>query len=303
MTRRLDPREMGILMREQAGAAGAGDPSSPIRMDDTGAGGPEKSGADLGRLIDEKVDALGATTTPAPPQAPSPKGEPSVIDMPIEMPPVEPEPSEAAGPAPEIGLDAQHRPPPAPSPQPGAAADSAARRSGHRDPRSSSASRSAPTFRSAISGRTAERATGSRPGLFPFVLGGAVGGSLVSAGLILGKDVLPRELLPRVPEAISTLTSGESLALVAIMIILSPIAGVLACLALPPSGGNGRAGASLFRSTVAAGLVGLLAGVGVAMITGGSDVASMGLITLSWTLSLIVAGLVTGLVARIFASR
>lgn len=128
-----------------------------------------------------------------------------------------------------------------------------------------------------------------------------MGGSVVAAALILGGQFLPEGMAPAVPQAVSDLVGGESLGRLAAMVLLSALAGLLAGLALPPEGAGG--GVSIFRCAVAAGLVGLLAGVAIALMHGGGDLMSMILPAASWTVAMILSGLLTGVIARIFASR
>ncbi len=293
MTRRLDAREMGMLMQGQGAQAPDALPSAPISLEDPPSGAFESSSSDLGRLIDEKVDALGELGEAPPPQSPR-FGESSVEDLAIElsrsgepMPDASPEHHESgarisAGPRAVAEAPAPPGAPPA------------GRRAG-----SSSGSRAIPTF-SAVAGAAPRAASG--PGAFPFVLGGIIGGSLVAAGLILGGRFLPSGFVPPVPEPISVLTR-ESLGLLGLLIFLSALSGLFASFALPPAGEGKEGRISIFRCAVAAGLVGLLAGVGIALIRGGADLTSMSLPAATWTAALVLSGLLTGLVARVFSGR
>lgn len=289
MTRRLDAKEMGVLMGGggEGGPAGSGKAQEPI--EDTSPPGEafHSSSADLGRLIDEKVDALG-DAKPKPPPKPLRPGEPSVEDLPIEMPP----PAEEG-----IQGDRGEAPPPA---RPVSASSSASSRAGRNRAPSGPGEGAAPTFKSVMPAHTRKADGGGR--LMPFLLGGVVSGSVVAAALILGRQSIPENLSPPVPEVISQSLGGPSFGLLAVMIALSALAGILASLALPPEGEKST-GVSLFRCAVAAGLVGLLAGVGIALVRGGSELAVMAVPAASWTIALVLAGLLTGLVARVFGSR
>ena len=135
------------------------------------------------------------------------------------------------------------------------------------------------------------------------MLGGVVGGSVVAAAMVLGGQYLPEGISPPVPGFVSDLLGGQSLGLLATMILLSALSGLFASFALPPEGEEGGRGISIFRCAVAAGLVGLIAGVGISVVRGGSDLAAMVTPTVSWTVALVISGLLTGLTARIFGSR
>ncbi len=305
MTRRLDAREMGVLMQGQGAQGGDPAQSAPISLDEPPAGTFESSTSDLGRLIDEKVEGLGEQGE-APPAPARRIGEPSVEDLDIELPPASGARFARSGAGAAPG-PADRAPRSAPAGAPAAPpvrtddrlAEQAAAPAGARRPGSGSGNRAIPTF-SAIA--SAAPAPGSGPGAFPFVLGGIIGGSLVAAGLILGGRFLPEGFVPPVPEPVAALTR-ESLGLLALLILLSAISGLLTSFALPPAGEGGEKRVSISRCAIAAGLVGLLAGVGISLIRGGSDLATMSLPTATWTAALVLSGLLTGLVARIFSSR
>jgi hypothetical protein len=138
--------------------------------------------------------------------------------------------------------------------------------------------------------------------MLPFILGGVFGGSVVAAAIILAGQFLPEGIAPAAPAFLVQMAQGASLGLLVAMILLSAVSGLLAGIALPPES-EGGGGVSIFRCTVAAALVGLLAGAGISLQQGGSDMATMAVPTASWTVSLILCGLLTGIIARMFASR
>lgn len=286
-TRRMDAKEMAMLMsgHASAGSAGGPEPPAPISLGEPGAATRESSATDLSRLIDEKVDALG-DAAPAPP-APR-AGEPSVEDLPLEMPAVEEPPPEKPAPPPAIANlpeppRSEHAPP---------RAKAAA-------PRKPAVESRAPTFSSVM---PAERRADRSPGVLPTLLGGIVGGVIVWGALFLGRDYLPEGYAPPVLDVVSRIVGGDNFGLLALLILLAGLSGLLAGLATPPAGESGTR-ISVFRCTVAAGMVGLLAGVGISLIRGGGDLATIAMPTASWTIALVVAGLLTGAVAKIFAPR
>ena len=283
----MDAKEMAMMMSAHAaaGSAGGTEQAAPISLGEPGAEAHESSATDLSRLIDEKVDALGD----AAPAHPAPRtGEPSVEDLPLEMPAHEKAPPERPAPPPAIANlpeppKSEHAPP----------------RGKAAAPRKPAGEGHAPTFSSVM---PAERPSDRSPGVLPTLLGGIVGGVIVWGALLLGRDLLPEGYAPPVLDVVSRLVGGDNFGLLALMIFLGGLAGLLAGLATPPAGEKGT-GVSIFRCTVAAGMVGLLAGVGISLIRGGSDLATMAMPTASWTIALIVAGLLTGAVAKIFAPR
>jgi hypothetical protein len=108
--------------------------------------------------------------------------------------------------------------------------------------------------------------------------------------------------VPRAPEILISVL-GDKLSLVLVTIALAGAAGLFGGTARPPAAAEGEdagaRGVSVFRCAVAAGLLGLIAGVLTSLLQGGFDIV----ITLVWTISLALCGLVTAPIASLFSRR
>jgi len=299
-TRRLDPREIGAMLGG-GGAPGAGDPSRsqplPIAVEEM----PERSDPDLGRLIDQKVEGLGhdspgegravaaavgsavnagharLESLPFPPRAPA---APSIESIPLAREPV---------PAHEKFERSS------------AAVDPSRRGSGAAPRRiSEPGTRLAPKLESAA----IETEPAPAAGPLPSIVAGIVGGAIVSGALLLAGSALPANFVPRAPEILISVL-GDKLSLVLLTIALSGVAGLFGGIARPPADSPaegepaGGRRTSIFRCAVAAGLMGLIAGVATSLIQGGFDIV----ITLVWTASLAVCGLLTAPFAALLSRR
>jgi len=263
MTRRLDPREIGMVIGAGAGGTGATSSSAaPIPIGDS----TDHSVDDLSQLIDEKVNALedtGPSRAQKPPAASAPAAKPG-----------SPEP--AATPAPR----SQAAP---------AASDATARRSAVA--KSSSGARQAPEFGAIAAGSAKSSSPAKMLGLLGAISGALVGGALV---FLSGSLPEPVRLVP--PDAVTQIM-GPFLAPLIVVVILSAVGGLLGGVAVPPEGQS--AGVSLFRCTVASALLGLLAGVVFTLMAGPFEIMAVA----GWTGALLVSGILTGILGLIFRRR
>jgi len=277
-TRRLDPREIGGML-----AAGGAAAATPIAVEEVS----EHSDLDLGKLIEQKLDRLGTGDS----------GKQAAVARAMNPPP------EAAAP---VGM--------AEPPIRGSVARPAAPEMPRRisDP-GSRISPGDPQRR--ISDAGARPAPGGEPdlpairaasgGMSHMLFAGAVGGAIVGVLLAVAGPFFPAMLVPHVPEALASL-AGQRASLVLVMAGLSVAAALFAGMARPAGSAGSGAGAaveatgvSIFRCAVAAGLMGLLAGVGVSLAAGGFEIVT----TLAWTVWSAGAGLITAPIARLFAPK
>jgi hypothetical protein len=297
-TRRLDPREIGSML-------GAGDSSRsqplPIAVEEVA----ERSDPDLGRLIEQKVDGLGDETSgkqkvlAAAPAAAVSASAPRMEPLPL--------PSRPAPPSLEpIAL--AREPVQAPERMERSAAGDPSRRisgSGSRSAAGGASRRiSEPDTRLAPGPDSGIDAPASAAGAGPLtiLIAGVVGGAIVSGALLLAGSALPSMLVPR-PPGILISVLGDKLSLVIVTIALAGAAGLFGGAARPPAATEGEAagarGVSVFRCAVAAGLLGLIAGVLTSLLQGGFDIV----VTLVWTVSLALCGLVTAPIASLLSRR
>ena len=274
MTRRLDARELGMLLGTGPGREGGGSPAAsaaPIQL-----GEPmEQSADDLSQLIDERVDAL-EDTGPTRAQA-------SRVAPPASRPPAPPAGRPAAPPSPgaeRLQEEAAQREAPS---------DAAVRRSG--PGRSSSGSRPTPEFGSIAAGSGKPPSSASL-----LMVGGGISGSLVGAALLFLGSSLPDGLRPSAPEALGQ-ALGAGLATLLLTMVLSALGGLLGSVALPPQGES--AGVSVFRCTVATTLLGLLAGVLFSLLSGPFQIKAVA----GWTGALALAGILTGILGSILRRK
>jgi hypothetical protein len=142
-------------------------------------------------------------------------------------------------------------------------------------------------------------------GAFTLLIAGMMGGAIVSGILVSAGSVLPAFLIPRAPQILSGLVHGENLPLVILMIVLGGVAGILSGIARPPAGSleggeaAAPAGVSFFRFAVAAGLMGLIAGVTTSLLQGGFDL----FVTLDWMVSMAIAGILSASIASLLARK
>ena len=137
------------------------------------------------------------------------------------------------------------------------------------------------------------------------LIGGAIGGAILGVFLAVTGPFFPAMIVPHVPDALSSM-AGERATLVAALVGLSLAAALFAGMARPAgsaASGAGEvpevSGVSGFRCVVAAGLMGLLAGVGVSLAAGGFEIVT----TLAWTVWSAGAGLITAPLARRLAPK
>jgi hypothetical protein len=320
-TRRLDAREMALLLGGggPAGAAPAGAPpaATPIAVE-----APQESGdVDLGRLIEEKVESLTPPKVPrfVPPPATPPPRPAAAPAKPAEAPPprvvgeppaARPEPapiplasSQPAHPPPE----GPGRAPAGPLSLPGAVEGpelslSALRERAQRSAaekaaaRSDSGARPAPRLEQAL-GVSYTRPRRTAPTYF---LAGVIAGAVVGGVLAATEALLPEFLRATTPEALAAM-AGPRVAFVIAMIALSGGGAFLGGIAAPPERSEpGRAGSvSVFRVTVASGLVGLLAGIAFSLARGPFDLVG----ALLWLVLLSAAGLLAAPVASALLRR
>jgi hypothetical protein len=299
MTRRLDPREMGLVLgggtptetgggEEQMDASA----SAPISVDAPVPGSLERSSEDLSKLIDEKVDGLAASTVPraqAPAADAGPEGkaaaEPSAPEIQITR-------SQTQEPRPDIL--SRRSPPPSDTGRqvrPGASS-SGARSSAARPGKAPSGG-----FTSPLLGDASPSAPSSSP-FMPLLIGGLVSGSAVGGVGAALWSYIPSGFLPVLPETVSA-ALGARLGAVVVTLLLTVIGALLGGIALPPPGASGGSAISIFRCAVATGMLGLLAGVLLTVLAGGFDPMP----TLTWTANLAIAGILTGLIARALSGR
>jgi hypothetical protein len=324
MTRRLDPRDLGLVLGGEKSASGqrpaALEPkaAAPISVDQS----LGESSADLSRLIDEKIEGLGTDTVPtasAPPEPAPPPPEPPVEEpVPVESP------SEAAAPAPpppppapsveepipvgepseaaelSVSLPPPSAPDSRPAEPPAPATDPRRSSSGAR--RISSGSRPAPPLAPTF-GQTAPAPGGVpvSPLLIGGVIGGAVLGGLTAAAFWWGR--IPEVFLPTLPEAITS-TLGPNVGFVLLSVVLAAAGALLGGLAFRPGGTEeiaaGRsARISVFHCFLGAALLGLVGGAALTTIGGGFQI----LPALAWAVELALAGLLAGVIARLLAGR
>jgi predicted Zn finger-like uncharacterized protein len=310
----------------------SGSSATPIRMDQGSqkAGTFEQSAPDLSALIDEKVNALDGTPS---------EGSPAISQAPATVQPQAPAPMPSASASgdsmmpgassPEIAVDLGEQttvPPPdrseglpsasdasspaaipMASPKPAVArsvsgsravagSGSAARRRSQSGPRGSSISRSSgPNLGAAIragSGKKSSPAT-------VLLIGGVVSGSLIGVAILFLAPMLPPAFRPGMPEAI-TGALGSALTVVLFTVALSALGGLLGGIALPPAEDE-RSGSriSVFRCTVATTMLGILAGVGFALVPGPFDIMQV----ISWSAAFLLAGVITSLIGMLLGKR
>jgi len=307
-TRRLDPREMGMMLGasgSSATASGSAGGSAPIAVEEV----TEQSDLDLGRLIDQKVNRLGGESQGRPvPQSrplrdPGPRQETTQPTSakrlsPDEMPSI-PLASPAAGRPSAPGGEA---PPPPPRPResgvrsaPGEAARKGSDAGSHPAPK--------------VQGEAASAAPPRESsGAVPMLIGGIVAGAILGLTLAFAGGFFPAVAIPHVPEALASVAGGEKLPLVIVVIVLSGLAGLFGGRAKPPALGSSigdsearttGGGVSVFRCIVAAGLMGLIAGIAFSLAEGGFNLV----LTLGWTLWMALSGLLTAPLASILSRK
>ncbi|MBI3450482.1 MAG: hypothetical protein HY049_16390 [Acidobacteria bacterium] len=296
-TRRLDPRELGVMLGTVSAAAPGGmtgQASPPIAVEDVLA----QSDVDLGKLIDQKVDGLGRDASGRQRAVSSPALA-TPIDK-VESIPLAPRAvttgapaRETAGTASQAGSRDLFEPPRRASESGGRSVPDA--------PRKGSESGARPAPRSDAAPAAHPPSAGSRT--MPLLAAGVVGGAVVSALLSVAGGLVPAMIVPRAPEPLIAIV-GEKVALVLVMVVLAALASVLSGMARPPAGTDGSesaapSGISAFRSGVAAGLMGLLAGIAISLTRGGFDL----LVTLTWTLGMALCGLASAPIASLLMRR
>ncbi len=337
MTRRLDPRELGLVLggteapSGKRPAAAVPRAAGPISVDQS----LGESAADLSRLIDEKVEGLGMDTVPtasAPPAAPPAPPGPA-LTPPAALsakPPVREPVEETLGAAPAA-------PPPAPTPvaeepvdEPIKVGESseAAELSVSLPPPSATDAGKAEPARAARDSRPSASdrrriPSGSRPApppvptfrqptprrggapVAPLLLGGLIGGAALGGATAAAFwwGGIPETFLPTLPETIASAV-GPSVGFVILSVVLTAVGTLLGGLASRPaateeSAARGRARVSVFHCFGGAALLGLLGGAMLTVIGGGFQV----LPALAWAVELALAGLLAGILARLLAGR
>lgn len=303
-TRRLDPREIGMMLGagKQVGGEGPSSQGVPIAVDEV----LEHSDFDLGRLIEQKVeglgkDASGKQAAVPPPQAAAIAVAPGRAESTAPLPPAPPstDPAKAASGA---GASPNRSDRSGAGDLPRKTSDSGSRVSAGEPPRrvSDSGSRASPR----VEPQAAHRELARPIGPAPLVASGMAGGAIVSGVLALAGSFFPEFLVPRAPDLLISVL-GDKLSLVLITVALAGMAGLLGGKARPPlvSPEEGETaatpGISVFRCAVAAGLMGLLAGVAISLIQGGFDIV----VTLQWTLCVAAAGLLAAPILSFLARR
>jgi hypothetical protein len=285
-TRRLDPKELGVMLAAASPTAPAGQgappASAPIALDHP----LEHSDVDLGRLIDERVESLGEDSGKNPAVAP-PGEAPST-------------PVETAAPVDAAAVTAKPELEPSFSAMRARGGSRTKAAASTEDPRPSSASgsRPSPRFGESIGSRPAETAPGVAGSC---ALAGLASGAITGGVSTLLASSVPALWISAAPAAVSSLT-GASLARVVLTVLLSGIAGWIGGVAQAPQT-DARAGAgpsiSLFRTTAAGFLVGLIAGIAFTLVDGAFDLVP----ALNWTRDLSVCGLLTAPIARLLSRR
>jgi len=291
-TRRLDPRELGVMLGTISTGAVPGmtaQVSSPIAVEEV----LGQSDVDLGKLIDQKVDGLGKDASGRQRAVPPPPAFANSVDA-VESIPLATRQAPSGAPS----RDFQGAVPPAgprETSEPPRRASEAGSRQAADLPRKGSESGARPAPRGDVG------PAGSRT--IPLLAAGVVGGAIVSAILSVAGGVVPEMLVPRAPDPLISVL-GEKLSLVLLMVVLAALASVLSGMARPPAGVDGsesaaRTGISVFRSAVAAGLMGLIAGIGISLTRGGFDLV----VTLTWTLGMALCGFAAAPVAALLTRR
>lgn len=297
-TRRLDAREMGLILG--ARPAGSSEPASsaaPIALDPP----LEQNDVDLGRLIDRSVEGLGSTPDQGSLAATSPDARSA-----------RPERENVQGKEPSGSTPQPGTPPPIPAEGPVHGPELSmsglrerAARSAESGPRlrPESGQRPVPRFDRAL-GAGLPTAAPRRSGSMRLLAAGVLSGSIVGGVVALAAGMLPAEFLPPVPAILQSL-GGARLGGLILTVVLAALGAFLGGMASPPAPSTDEEtappakGASAFRCTVASALLGLIAGIGITISGGGLDVIG----TLSWTIALLAAGLLTALFANTITAR
>lgn len=130
-------------------------------------------------------------------------------------------------------------------------------------------------------------------------MGGVVSGSLMGVAILFLAPMLPPAFRPGMPEVI-TGALGVALATVLLTVIITALGGLLGGIALPPDDEEGSGTrVSIFRCTVATTMLGLLAGVGFALVPGPFEIMQV----VSWSTAFLIAGIMTSLIGMFLGRR